>query len=515
MNQGNSHPPTSEYFKQIAAIIANIGDPETLTVGILALVQDYLQADRVVLYLGVGKDEIDLVGARGASGEALDLITRFCTKILNKHNGSGTADDLSDVPIDYSKDPGAIDLDAASVLVIPLVIQQRTLGMVYADRIRVPEGFIETDRVHVQGLALQISALLEQSRRVTEVLLRAEAPRKPGRGRLSFQGVVSDSRKMQKLLRLAIRASSTDQGVLLTGPMGTGKRVMADLIQQHSRRARMPYVPVDCSVFEAAQFEMAVLGADATVTGGGVAREGLIEQAHTGTLLLEGVCSLGAESQAMLWKALADPKFKRAGGTRQIDADVRIIATTRVDLLARVKSGTFNGDLYRFLNSNHIAVVPLSEHRDDIPGLAQMFLDRECEGLGLGQTIRMDPPVLDWLCGLPWPGNVHELSTAIGRMVALDSDGVLSWDDVPADVRAVWQLQSPKFNENSTFDNLMAIAEASILKRALENAGGKIRKASRVLVMPEATLRRRLKMLNLHKPTQIQMRRARRTPPTD
>jgi len=111
----------------------------------------------------------------------------------------------------------------------------------------------------------------------------------------------------------------------------------------------------------------------------------------------------------------------------------------------------------------------------------------------------------------PLHGNAREVSNIVGKMAAMDSDGVLSWDDLPPDVKAVRELQSPKFDEGSSFDNMMAIAEASILKRALVNAEGRIRRAARALSMPEATLRRRLKMLDLHQPTMFQMRRTRRT----
>ena len=144
-----------------------------------------------------------------------------------------------------------------------------------------------------------------------------------------------------------------------------------------------------------------------------------------------------------------------------------------------------------------------------------MFVEKERKRQGIEREISIDPPITDWLCESPLPGNARELSNTIGKMIALDVDGVLSWNDIPADVRAVRQLQSPKFDSESTFDNMMAIAEASILKRALDNSDGRVRKAARALVMPEATLRRRLKMLNLNKPTKIQMRRVHREPRKD
>jgi DNA-binding NtrC family response regulator len=315
---------------------------------------------------------------------------------------------------------------------------------------------------------------------------------------------------MQKILRLAIRAATTEKNVLLTGEPGTGKEVLADLIHQHSPRARLPYLKINCASVPETNLESELFGVAAGAFTGVTARAGLFERADGGTLFLDEIGELRPASQTALLRALEERHIHRVGGRRLVAVDVRIVAATDSDLDAAVRDGHFRQDLYERLNQFAIHITPLREHRDDIPGLAQQFLTQECERKEIPHPIEFHPPVLDWLADSQLPGNAREIANIVAKMVALDSDGVLGWDDIPPDMRAVRQLQSPKFDEESSFDNMMAIAEASILKRAMENANGRIRKAARTLVMPEATLRRRLKMLDLHQPTMAQMRRLRR-----
>lgn len=505
---------TSDHLREIAAIVANIGEPEVLTERILHLVQRHLLADRVALFVRTPDGEIDLLGAIGANGEEINQISVFSKTMLNDALEKGTTLEIPDAQKEpgLSKSPSVKRLNVRSVLAAPLVVQQRTMGLLYVDSLNVPGAFVDSHRDLVFGLAELLAASLEQSRSIQKIRYCSGAPRKPGRGRLTFPNVVGDSRKMQKILRMTMKVGRMEKTVVLTGQPGTGKEVIADLIQQHSRRAKLPYLRINCAAFSPANLESELFGVAAGAFTGVVAREGLFEQANGGTLLLDEIGDMYPESQAAFLRVLEDRFVRRVGGKRFIAVDVRIIASTNLDLEAAVKSGKFRQDLYDRLNQFTIHLPPLREHRDDIPGLAHLFLEKEREREGIEREIVIDPPIMDWLCESPLPGNARELSNTIGKMVALDTDGVLSWDDIPADVRAVRQLQSPKFDEESTFDNMMAIAEASILKRALDNSSGKIRKAARALAMPEATLRRRLKMLDLHKPTMTQMRRVRRDP---
>jgi transcriptional regulator with PAS, ATPase and Fis domain len=384
------------------------------------------------------------------------------------------------------------------------------VGVLYADTLDMPGAFVDGDRELINGLAHLLAAALEKAQDFQRLKYKSGEPKFPGSRRLRFPGVVGESRRMQKIFRLAMAAARTDKTVILTGEPGTGKEVMADIIQQHSQRARLNYLKINCAAVPEHNFESELFGVAAGAFTGVMAREGVFETASGGTLFLDEIGELSQLSQSKLLRVLEEKYIRRVGGKRMIAVDVRILAATNTDLEKAVAEGKFRKDLFDRLNQFAIHLPPLREHQEDIRALAYHFLSLEKDEEGIGRELAIYPPVLDWLEDSPLPGNAREVANIIGKMAALDVDGTLSWDDLPPDVKAQRRLQSPKFDDGSSFDNMMAIAEASILRRALDNADGRIRKAARSLEMPEATLRRRLKMLDLHHPTMFQMRRQRR-----
>jgi Nif-specific regulatory protein len=503
---------TSRQFNEIASLVANITEPDVLTDRILRFVRQELATDRVALFLVTEDGEPELAGALGADGEQIEEIAAFSRGIMAEAVEKGGYLHIADALThsELGRRESVRQLNVRSVLATPLLRQGRVVGILYADTLDVPGAFVESDRDFVEGLAHLLASALEQSRRLQKIIHTAASPRKPGRGRLTFPGVVADSRRMQKTLRLAMRVAPTEKTVILMGEPGTGKEVLADLIQQYSRRSRLPYLKINCAAVPEANLESELFGVAAGAFTGVTAREGMFELANGGTLFLDEIGEMRPASQAALLRVLEERYIRRVGGRRLISVDVRILAATNCDLEQAVKDGRFRQDLYDRLNQFAVHLAPLREHREDIPGMVQMFLDREKQREKIEREITIEPPIMDWLADAPLPGNARELANIVGKMLALDTDGMLGWDDIPPDMKAVRQLQSPKFDEDSSFDNMMAMAEATILRRAIDNADGRIRKAARSLEMPEATLRRRLKMLDLHHPTMVQMVRSRR-----
>jgi transcriptional regulator with GAF, ATPase, and Fis domain len=503
---------TSTQFNELASLVATITEPGDLTDKILYFVRRQLAADRVALFTLTPEGETRLQGALGGDGDQIREITAFSNTMIQNALERGKPLHVEDAQADSKlvRRPSVKKLNVRSVLAAPLVRQGRTVGLLYADTLNVPGAFVDGDRDLVEGLAHLLAASLEQARNFQALKHRAGTPRNPGRRRLAFPGVVADSRRMQKILRLTMRVAELDKTVVITGEPGTGKEVVADILQQYSARALTPYLKLNCAALPEANLESELFGVSAGAFTGVSAREGMFELANGGTLMLDEIAELAPSSQSALLRVLEERVIRRVGGRRLIAVDVRILALTNSDLEAAVEQGLFRKDLYDRLNQFRIHITPLREHTDDIPGLAQLFLDRELKREGKGRKVIIEPPIIDWFVDSQLPGNARELANLVGKMLAMDVDGVISWDDIPPDVKAVRQLQSPKFDDDSSFDNMMAIAEASILKRSLDNANGRIRKAARSLAMPEATLRRRLKMLDLHHPTMVQMRRPRR-----
>jgi len=500
----------SSQLNDLAAIIATISEQDELVERILRFVKRQFVADRVALFTYDTGGDVSLSGALGAEHSELDEISEFSRGVIDEALESGGYLHIADA----SQDPNLADrpsvrrLNIRSVLAAPLMRQGRIMGVLYADTLGVPGAFVESDREVINGMANLLASALESSFDYQALKYKSSEARKPGTRRLRFAGVVGDSRRMQKIFKQAMSIARTDKNVLITGEPGSGKEIIADIIQQHGSRSRMNYLKFNCSSVPDANVEAELFGVAAEAFTGVMARDGMLELASGGTLLLDEVADLSSEAQSMLLRALEEKSIRRVGGKRIVPVDVRIVATTSSDLEKAVSDGRFNKDLLERLNQFWIHIPPLREHSADIPGLAYHFLAREVDETGLGRELSIYPPLLDWLQDAPLTGNARELANIISKMASLDTDGILSWDDLPPDVKTQRMLQSPKFDESSSFDHMMAIAEAAILRRALENAEGRIRKAARTLEMPEATLRRRLRMLDLHHPTMFQMRRA-------
>jgi DNA-binding NtrC family response regulator len=271
--------------------------------------------------------------------------------------------------------------------------------------------------------ALEQRRLAEENRRFRQEL----------RERYRIENVVGLSPRMVEVYRLAARAAATDATVLIQGESGTGKELIARAIHYGSGRAEGPFVPVDCTALPEALFESEVFGHERGAFTGAVAtRRGLLEVAHGGTVFLDEVGDLSPAVQAKLLRALQEREIRRVGAEDSIAVDVRVLSATNRDLARRVAGGEFREDLFYRLSVVTVAVPPLRERREDIPLLAQHFLEKLARGQAT--TARgIAPEALARLAVHDWPGNVRELENALIRAATLSSAPVLTAADFALD----------------------------------------------------------------------------------
>jgi two-component system, NtrC family, response regulator AtoC len=249
--------------------------------------------------------------------------------------------------------------------------------------------------------------------------------------RFGVQNLVGQSPAIVEVYKLVARVASLDVTVLIQGETGTGKELVARAIHYASPRAAGPFVVVDCAALPETLFESELFGHErGAFTGALSARRGLFETATTGTCLLDEIGELTAPLQAKLLRALQEQTIRRVGGNDWIPVNVRMIAATNRDLRRRVEEGSFREDLYYRLNVVSISVPPLRERQEDVPLLAQHFLERfarasRTPSRGLARE------TVELLRAYHWPGNVRELENAIERAVALSSSEVLMPEDLP------------------------------------------------------------------------------------
>ena len=253
---------------------------------------------------------------------------------------------------------------------------------------------------------------------------------------------VSDSKSLE-LMMLAKRVSKTDVTVFINGPTGTGKEVLAKFIHNQSGRVDTPFVAVNCAAIPENMLEAILFGHEkGAFTGASTANKGIFRAADGGTLLLDEISEMPLGLQAKLLRALQERKVTPLGSQREIDVDVRVVATTNRNMLGEVKEGRFREDLFYRLNVFPLASRHLHERADDIVAISTILLKRHAVGLDAIPVLADDAIAL--LLNYGWPGNVRELENVLQRALVLSSDNSISAADIMVDGAVSEQLTSSR-----------------------------------------------------------------------
>jgi DNA-binding NtrC family response regulator len=315
--------------------------------------------------------------------------------------------------------------------------------------------------------------------------------------------LIGESWEMRQICRMIELVGPRRATVLITGESGTGKEIAARALHIAGPRGRGPWVAVNCTALPENLLEAELFGhVRGAFTGAMQSRIGRFEQAQGGTLFLDEIGDLPMELQAKLLRVLQEREFQRLGSSETIKADVRIVAATNCDLMARVERGLFREDLYYRLNVVPIPMPPLRQRRADIPMLAEHFVAKIC-GMEEIPLKSIEPAGLETLCGYSWPGNVRQLENAIEAAVALSGDRDIL---APLDFRLpqAGQTRSSISADIPTFavpdggldyEYTLAQIERSILAQALQRTGGNKKAAADMLNLKRTTLSAKVRML--------------------
>ena len=302
--------------------------------------------------------------------------------------------------------------------------------------------------------------------------------------------LVAKSQAMRNAITLAQRVAEVDAPVLLTGESGSGKERIAGFIHARSRRARGPFIPVNCGALPENLLESELFGhVRGAFTGADRDHKGLFEAASGGTLLLDEVGEIPLPVQVKLLRVLQDHEIRRVGSTESRPVNVRIVAATNRDLDQMVKEKAFRKDLYYRLKVVAIETPPLRERREDILPLAHGFVRRGCATYHCGPC-SLSGQALDRLLAYSWPGNVRELEHAMERAVVLaEGKPKIEEGDLPPELLGRASTPSP------ADDGLLALAEVERhhILRVLERCGGNRKKTAKALDIATNTLWRKLR----------------------
>jgi two-component system, NtrC family, nitrogen regulation response regulator NtrX len=301
------------------------------------------------------------------------------------------------------------------------------------------------------------------------------------------------------------RVAPTGSRVLISGPPGVGKEVVARLIHARSRRAERPFLVLNAATMAPERMEVELFGCEAGYLGPDRPRQiGTFERADGGTLLLDEVADMPLETQGKILRVLQVQSFNRLGGDHRVDVDVRVLAATNRDLQAEMAAGRFREDLYYRLNVVPVRVPPLSERRQDIPVLAEHFMTRAAEASGLPPR-RIGEEAMTLLQAATWPGNVRQLRNVVEWMLIMapgDGGQAIGVDGLPPDcAETTTAAMHPAANGELVTLPLREAREhfeRAYLQAQLDRFGGNISRTAHFVGMERSALHRKLKSLNLH-----------------
>ncbi len=314
------------------------------------------------------------------------------------------------------------------------------------------------------------------------------------------RAIIGSSASIERVKRMIRIASQTDANVLIHGETGVGKDLVASVIHRQSHRQKAPYVKVGCTLLPPSLIESELYGhEEGSFTGADQHRRGRFEMAEGGTIYLDDVDDVSLEQQAKLLRVIEEKVIERVGGTKLIKTNVRIIASTKLNLLDKVADGTFRQDLYYRLDVLRLRIPPLRNRLDDVPALTDCLMRR----IAGDKPFDIDPAAIELLCRHTWPGNVRELYHTLERAwlvggghisaELLQADlGLAEGDSGSSGISSVSHDAGSAGNPPSGFRAAMDFAEKQLLVDALRVSGGNKTAAAHSLGMKPSTFRDKL-----------------------
>jgi len=351
----------------------------------------------------------------------------------------------------------------------------------------VPKPFKNEEVLHLVHRAAERRALLVENLQL--------------RSRLDGMGeIVGTSRRIEEVFELMRRAAPARSTILVVGESGTGKELVARAIHRLSSRGGGPFVPVHTTAIPADLLESTLFGhVKGAFTGAVANRKGLFEAAHMGTLFLDEVGTISAETQTKLLRVIQEREIRRVGSVEAKVVDTRLVAATNTDLWQEVQNGNFREDLYYRLNVITIELPPLRDRQEDVPLLATHFLRIFAEE-NQREVQTFTSEAMDALTTYQWPGNVRELENAVERAVVLCRGDTIEVDELPPALRGEMPGKTPKVDfpsEGLDFRQTVADYQENLISEALRRSGGVQRRAARMLQLSPTTLNEMIHRLGI------------------
>jgi Nif-specific regulatory protein len=477
---------------RISKAVNSVRGLEALEKHLLESILEIAPAGRAAILLCErGLEECTVFGwdRRGGPSRTVQVSRTIVSQVLK----DGVAILSNDLPATeaFADAESVVVRHIRSVLVVPLEVFDRILGVIYLDASD-PEVRFDEDHLQLLTAIGSIAAFaLDNARRME--WLEEENHRLQTEMNVEHN-MVGESPRMREVYQFISRVAKMDSTVLISGESGTGKELVARAIHRNSGRANKPCVAINCAALAETLLESELFGHEkGAFTGAVVQKKGKLEVAEGGTVFLDEIGELAPLLQAKLLRVLQEREFERVGGTRTIKLDVRLITATNRDLDEEVKAGRFREDLYYRLNVVSLRMPSLKDRRSDISLLASYFAAKFAKRSNRA-ILGISPQARAYLLNYDWPGNVRELENAIERAVVLGSTELILPEDLP---ESILEKAEPAAASINAFHDAVRETKKQLITNAIEQAHGSYTEAARVLGLHPNYLHRLVRNLNL------------------
>jgi len=342
-----------------------------------------------------------------------------------------------------------------------------------------------TKPVEIKRFRSYIAKIIDRQRLIRENReLKKELTRQN-----QFENILGRNDRIHEIMRIVEQAAPSDATVLIEGESGTGKELFARAMHRLSTRSTEPFITMNCGALPTSLFENELFGHEkGAFTNAHSRHQGCFERAHGGTVFLDEIAEMPLLSQVDLLRILEEGQLRRLGGTEELTVDVRVIAATNKDLAALCREGAFRQDLFFRLNIIHITLPPLRARRDDIPLLAQAFLDQYCRKYKRKKIL--SPEAHNVLCRYEWPGNVRELRNEIESAILLTPGETIYPEDLHDELRSA---AASDISFSVSVGHSLKEVEKKLILETLKSTGGRREKAAQTLGISLRKLHYRLR----------------------
>jgi transcriptional regulator with GAF, ATPase, and Fis domain len=493
--RGGDFAGRAKAFLRIGAALNTWREPEAIQTELLKQILEAVPADRAaIVLLGRNPDDVPAVTGwdrRSKEVTAVPVSRTLVTQAIRDNAAIFSDDVRAEEPLaDVSSLTGR---NVVSVIAVPLTAEETTIGAIYLESTVAEKPLNHDDLEFVTVVAEFAGTALERVRRLR--VLKEENQRLQSALQLEHN-LIGVSPGMRQISERIARIAHTDATVMIRGETGTGKELAARAIHRNSARAARPFEAVNCSLLRDTLLESDLFGHEkGSFTGAVVQKRGRLELADGGTLFMDELAELGEGPQAMLLRVLQTREFQRLGGSRTIRADVRIIAATNEDLEEGVRNKNFRQDLYYRLNVVSLTMPPLRERREDIPLLADHFLQIYSRK-NKREVIGVSTAALTLLTQHDWPGNVRELENAIEHAVVFGFTDEILPEDLPDSLLG---SRTAHIGASLGYHDAVREAKRNIVRSAMEKASDNYSEAAKLLGIHVNNLHRLIRELELRR----------------